>query len=220
MAKVEFDAAVASRSAGSSITLSRVRPCWDPYSRRIDRDLREFEHPPEAGEVYAAYGGGEYKLTLRAMNEATGRFVIRAVKFFRIPGDPIYAPPPPGWAPATPPPPASAPPPPRSPRPPTPSAPPASSAPPPVQWSYLVTVPAVPCSSCATPLPFAHARCPSCGTQTALALRERSDDEHLVDFIAHADRAGTPHTKAVARAVVRLRSELSQLRAAATKGTP
>jgi hypothetical protein len=43
--------------------------------------------------------------------------------------------------------------------------------------------------------------------------RERSDDEHLADFIAHADRAGTPHTKAVARAVVRLRSELSQLRA-------
>jgi hypothetical protein len=43
--------------------------------------------------------------------------------------------------------------------------------------------------------------------------RERSDDEHLADFIEHADRAGTPHTKAVARAVVRLRSELSQLRA-------
>ena len=81
----------------------------------------------------------------------------------------------------------------------------------------------IPCSRCTTPLPFAQARCPSCGTQTApppasvvpnpYAARERSDDEHLADFIAHADRAGTPHTKAVARAVVRLRSELSQLRA-------
>ena len=90
----------------------------------------------------------------------------------------------------------------------------------------------IPCSRCTTPLPFAQARCPSCGTQVepspelARVLksphvhRERSDDEHLADFIAHADRAGTPHTKAVARAVVRLRSELSQLRAAATKGTP
>lgn len=94
-------------------------------------------------------------------------------------------------------------------------------------------VPPVPCSRCATPLPFAQARCPSCGTQAEpppelarvlknpYAARDRLDDEHLADFIAHADRAGTPHTKAVARAVVRLRSELSQLRAdATTKGTP
>ncbi len=80
--------------------------------------------------------------------------------------------------------------------------------------------PAASCSRCTRFLPFAQARCPSCGTQTVPAPRERSDDEHLADFIEHADRAGTPHTKAVARAVVRLRSELSQLRAAATKGTP
>lgn len=87
----------------------------------------------------------------------------------------------------------------------------------------------VPCSTCATPLPFAQARCPSCGTQTApptsvvlspYAARDRLDDEHVDDFIEHADRAGTPHTKAVARAIVRLRSELSRLRADATKGTP
>jgi hypothetical protein len=93
-------------------------------------------------------------------------------------------------------------------------------------------VPPVPCSRCTTPLPFAEARCPSCGTQAEpppelarvlknpYAARDRLDDEHLDDFIEHADRAGTPHTKAVARAIVRLRSELSQLRAAATKGTP
>ena len=87
--------------------------------------------------------------------------------------------------------------------------------------------PAVSCSRCTRFLPFAEARCPSCGTQAApspelarvlknpYAARDRLDDEHLADFIAHADRAGTPHTKAVARAIVRLRSELSQLRAAA-----
>ena len=68
-----------------------------------------------------------------------------------------------------------------------------------------MTLPPVPCSRCTTPLPFAQARCPSCGTQTVPAPRERSDDEHLDDFIEHADRAGTPHTKTVARALAKLR---------------
>ena len=137
-----FDEEIAKllKAPGSMVVLHRLKPEWDvegKYRLAGYLDSMPLDQVPTVEQVRAKYGGGDYKFVLHTRNPETGRSGVRAVKIVR---DVPGAPLPHTKAPRT---------------------------PAPVQWSYLVTVAAVPCSRCATPLPFAHALCPVCGTQAA-----------------------------------------------------